>query len=148
MARGHLAQRTVHFRPTQEHSFAQRGNLRCSGLEGFDGRDGLFHFGIHRGTESGPGCLLLLTDFFLGLLTDGVELLLSRCTFEHEELAKLSNAIVFGGPRHALFGLIAFVRARGAVALRLGDFFHVDEHRHMFLSAALGGSFVGRNCEG
>ena len=27
-------------------------------------------------------------DFFLGLLTDGVELLLSRCTFEHEELAK------------------------------------------------------------
>ena len=111
MACGHLAQRTVHLRPSREQSFAQRGNLRCSGLEGFYGRDGLFHFGIHRGTESGPGCLLLLTNFFLGLLTDGVELLLSGSTFQHEELAKLSNAIVFGSPRHALFGLVAFMRA-------------------------------------
>ena len=86
-----------------------------------------------------------MTDFFLGLLADGVKLLLSGSTFEHEELTKLSNAIVFGSPRHALFGLVALVRARGAVALGLGDFFYVNEYRHMLFSAALGGGFVGRN---
>ena len=100
---------------------------------------------VDRGTESRPSRLLLCPNVFFGLLPEHLQFVVCGRPLADQELGHLLDAIEFLGPREPLFRFVTLVRARGAVALRLGHLFHVHQHGHMVLPATLRGFFVGRD---
>ena len=94
-------------------------------------------------SHSGPRGLLFGTDGLLGLLADGLELLLGGRPFKDQKARQLSEAIEFFGPGQPLRGFVALVRPTGAVPLWLGAFLHVHENRHVTLPTHFDRPLIG-----
>ena len=91
------------------------------------------------------GGLHCVASLGTGLLFDGLKGGRIGNFIAEQKAAKLAEAVVVKLPLEALFRLIAFVRSRGTMTLRLSHFYNMKQYGNMLFSGKLLGLLKGRN---